>query len=50
MHTEAACLANVKGTVDVTTGDFGIDLNGNLVGGLKEKKSAKVNISGRTIN
>lgn len=43
-------LANVKGTVDVDTGDFGIDLNGNIVGGLKVKKSAKVNISGGTIN
>ena len=43
-------LANVKGTVDVDTGDFGIDLNGNIVGGLKVKKSVKVNISGGTIN
>lgn len=43
-------LANVKGTVDVDTGDFGIDLNSNIVGGLKVKKSAKVNISGGTIN
>ena len=43
-------LANVKGTVDVDIGDFGIDLNGNIVGGLKVKKSAKVNISGGTIN
>lgn len=43
-------LANVKGTVDVDTGDFGIDLNGNIVGGLKVKKSANVNISGGTIN
>lgn len=43
-------LANVKGTVDVDTGDFGINLNGNIVGGLKVKKSAKVNISGGTIN
>jgi len=43
-------LANVKGTVDVDTGDFSIDLNGNIVGGLKVKKSAKVNVSGGTIS
>ena len=43
-------LANVKGTVDVDTGDFGIDLNGNIVGGLKVKKSAKVNVSGGTVS
>ena len=43
-------LANVKGTVDVDTGDFSIDLNGNIVGGLKVKKSAKVNVSGGTVS
>lgn len=43
-------LANVSGTVDVDTGDFGIDLNGNIVRGLKVKKSAKVNVSGGTIS
>ena len=43
-------LANVKGTVDVDTGDFSIDLNGNIVGGLKVKKSAKLNVSGGTIS
>lgn len=43
-------LANVKGTVDVDTGDFSIDLNGNIVGGLKVKKSAKVNVSGCTVS
>ena len=43
-------LANVKGTVDVDTGDFIIDLNGNIVGGLKVKKSAKVNVSGGTVS
>lgn len=43
-------LANVKGTVDVDTGDFSIDLNGNIVGGLKVKKSAKVNVSGDTVS
>ena len=43
-------LANAKGTVDVDTGDFSIDLNGNIVGGLKVKKSAKVNVSGGTVS
>ena len=43
-------LANVKGMVDVDTGDFSIDLNGNIVGGLKVKKSAKVNVSGGTVS
>lgn len=43
-------LANVKGTVDGDTGDFSIDLNGNIVGGLKVKKSAKVNVSGGTVS
>lgn len=43
-------LANVKGAVDVDTGDFSIDLNGNIVGGLKVKKSAKVNVSGGTVS
>lgn len=43
-------LANVKGTVDVDTGDFSIDLNGNIVGGLKVKKFAKVNVSGGTVS
>ncbi len=43
-------LANVKGTVDVDTGDFSIDLNGNIVGGFKVKKSAKVNVSGGTVS
>lgn len=43
-------LANVKGTVDVDTGDFSINLNGNIVGGLKVKKSAKVNVSGSTVS
>ena len=42
-------LAGVSGTVDVDTGDFGIDLGGNVVGGLKVKKSAKVNVSGGRI-